>query len=188
MEPAVTSLSQSIIVPSRLVFLMWLAFTVEFVLGYNLTTYGIEPRAISGLIGVFLSPMLHGGLAHIVSNTIPVLVLGTTLYYFYPRIASKAFFACYIVTGLVVWLVGRNSYHIGASGLIYAIASFLLFLGIFRRDFKSLFISLIIAVAYWRLIFGILPVIPGVSYESHIAGAVVGGAIAFGMRKTTSSE
>lgn len=187
MGSEVSSLSQSIIVPSRLVFLMWLTFTIEFVLGYNLSSYGIEPRALSGLIGIFVSPMLHGGIAHIVSNTIPVLVLGTSLYYFYPRIASKAFFVCYIITGLVVWLVGRNSYHIGASGLIYAIASFLLFLGIFRRDFKSLFISLIIAVAYWRLIFGILPVMPGVSYESHIAGAIVGGAVAFRMRKTISS-
>lgn len=174
------SLIGSSVVPFRLVFLMWLVYTVEFVYQVNLGWLGIRPRTATGLIGIFTAPLVHGNLAHLVSNTVPLLFLGVVLFYFYPRIGGGVFMRCYLITNALVWLLSpRVSYHIGASGLIYGLSAFLIFFGIMRKDFGSLFISIVVFLMYGGIFYGIFPGSPHVSWESHLAGAVVGLVTAY---------
>ena len=169
----------SSIVPFRLVFLMWLFFTLEMFYGWPISMFGIIPRSLPGVIGIFVAPLVHGDIIHLVSNTIPLLFLGSVLYFFYPRLAPTVFYRGYFWTNILVWLFGRPlSRHIGASGVVYALAFFLIFFGIFHRDFRSLAISVIVLLMYGGLFYGILPADPQVSWESHLAGALVGVATA----------
>lgn len=175
----------SSVVPVRLVFLMWLSFTLDFFYGYDLSFLGIYPRSLSGLVGVFTAPMIHGSLTHLISNTLPLLFLGTALFFFYERIGRTVFFRCYFLTNLLVWLLSpRESIHIGASGLVYGLSSFLIFFGLFRKDFVSLLISVVIMLMYGGIFYGVLPLDPRVSWESHLAGALVGAFTAFNLRNT----
>lgn len=159
---------------------MWLVFSIEFFYGYDFGWLGIKPRSFSGLIGILTAPLIHGNLAHLISNTVPLLFLGSVLFFFYSRIGGIVFFRCYIFTNLLVWLLSpRVSYHIGASGLIYGISSFLIFFGLIRKDFWSLTISVVVLIMYGGIFYGILPMDPRISWESHLAGAVVGATTAF---------
>ena len=159
---------------------MWLVFSIEFFYGYDFGWLGIKPRSFSGLIGILTAPLIHGNLAHLVSNTVPLLFLGSVLFFFYARIGGIVFFRCYIFTNLLVWLLSpRVSFHIGASGLIYGISSFLIFFGLIRKDFWSLTISVVVLIMYGGIFYGVLPVDPRISWESHLAGAVVGATTAF---------
>lgn len=184
------TISSSIIVPARLVFLMWAIYFVEVTFMINLTMYGIVPRTIDGTVGIVMAPLLHGSVAHLVSNTMPLLILGTMIYIFYDRVANRVFIQCYFVTGVLVWLFARPSYHIGASGLIYGLASFLIFFGFFRKDFKSLLISIVIMIFYGSLFYGVLPTQLNVSFESHLMGGLVGffNALRASTIKHVSSE
>lgn len=170
-------------VPFRLVFIMWLFFTVEFYTGMDLGFLGIRPRTISGLVGILFAPMIHGNYLHLLSNTFPLLFLGSILYFFYDRIAGTVFFRCYFFTNILVWIFSlRDSYHIGASGLIYGITSFLIFFGLLRQDFLSLVIAIIVLLVYGGMFFyGVLPSDPRISWESHLAGALVGAVTAFNL-------
>lgn len=172
--------------PFKLVFLMWGVFFLEHILRFPFSNFGIIPLTIQGLIGIFLAPLIHGDLNHLISNTIPLLFLGTVLFFFYSKIAGMVFLRCYFLTNFLVWLFAwRQSSHIGASGLVYGIAFFLIFFGIFRRDFLSMFISIIIVLMYGGIFYGILPSDPRISWESHLAGALVGifTAITYGKSK-----
>lgn len=165
----------SSVVPFRLVFLMWAAFYLEFSFGIPLSFFGIVPLTLQGLIGIFTGPMLHGSLNHLISNTVPLLFLGTVLFFFYERIAGTVFFRAYFWTNILVWIFGRQeANHIGASGVVYGLAFFLIFFGIFRRDFLSMLISLVVILLYGGVIYGVLPTDPRVSWESHFSGALVG--------------
>jgi membrane associated rhomboid family serine protease len=169
------SIIGSAVVPFRLVFLMWAVFFVDQLMPYiALNSFGIIPRRVFGLIGVFTGPMLHGSLAHLISNTVPLLFLGAVLFYFYYNIAQAVFLRAYFWTNFLVWLFAREANHIGASGLVYGLAFFLIFFGIFRRDFLSIFISIIVMLLYGGVFYGILPSDPRVSWESHLGGALVG--------------
>ena len=166
--------SRGIVVPSRVVFFMWALFFLELTFHVDLSRFGILPRTGIGLLGIVTFPLLHGSVGHLVSNTMPLLFLGTALYMFYDRIADRVFLQCYFLTGILVWILGRTSIHIGASGLIYGLASFLIFIGFFRQDFRSIIISLIVIFLYSGLFYGLLPIQSGVSWESHLLGGIVG--------------
>ena len=168
------SISSSMLVPARLVFLMWGTFVLDQLYPIDLAMFGILPRTIRGLIGIITAPLLHGSVAHLVSNTMPVLILGTVLYMFYRRVATQVFLQCYFFTGILVWLFARTSIHIGASGLIYGLAFFLIFFGLFQRDFKSLLISIVILIFYEGIFYGVLPTQSYVSWESHLLGGLIG--------------
>src|SRR5260221_3493912 len=163
----------SSVVPFRLVFIMWLAFSIQFFYGIDLGFLGIYPRTLHGLLGIFFAPMIHGSLGHLVSNTFPLLFLGTLLYFFYDRIGGVVFFRCYFITNILVWLfTPRLSYHIGASGLIYGLAAFLILFGILRQDFLSLIISLVISFFYGAsILYAIFPPDPRLSWQAHLFGA-----------------
>ncbi len=176
-------LGESFVIPFRLVFLMWAAFVLDMLTQFDLAILGIYPRTFTGLVGILVAPMIHGNVIHLISNTFPLLFLGTVLFMFYDRIARQVFYQCYFLTNLLVWIFARSSYHIGASGLVYGIAAFLIFFGVFKKDFKSLIISIIILVLYGSLVYGILPVQTGVSWESHLLGAIVGIGTASQMSK-----
>jgi membrane associated rhomboid family serine protease len=179
----------SSVVPFRLVFLMWAVFAVEILMGLPLNHFGIYPREIFGLIGIFVAPMLHGGLDHLLSNTIPLLFLGTVLFFFYSSIGGGVFFRSYFWTNVLVWIFGRSgSSHIGASGVVYGIAFFLIFFGVFRRDLTSIIISAVVVLMYGGVIYGVIPSDPRISWESHLGGALVGiyTAIDYSSKKKVS--
>ena len=121
-------------------------------------------------------------------NTIPLLFLGSVLFFFYERIGADVFLRGYFWTNILVWLFARPANHIGASGLVYALAFFLIFFGIFRRDFASIFISIIVMLLYGGVFYGVLPSDPNVSWESHFAGALVGisTAVTYSRKKNVS--
>ena len=168
-----------IVPPLRLCFLMWLVFTIEFYTRMDLGYLGIYPQKLSGLIGILFAPLLHGGFNHIMSNTIPLLVLGSSLYFFFPRHAPKVFIYSYFFTNILVWIFGRPFYHIGASGIVYALASFLVFFGFFNRNFKSVIISMVTIFFYGSMVYGLFDFNERVSWEAHLMGVVVGFANAF---------
>ena len=158
----------------RFVGLLWLVKLVEIFLGVSFAGFGIFPRSVFGLIGIVLAPLLHGDVIHLLSNTILLLVLGTVMFWLYPGAAVSVFFYCYFLTGLLVWIFGRSSVHIGASGLLYGIALFLMTIGLFRKDLKSIFVSVAVVFFYSSILWGVLPVDPRISFESHLMGALVG--------------
>lgn len=184
--PAQHSVLGSAVIPLRLVFLMWLFFFLEFNFGLPLSAFGVQPRSLMGLIGIVSAPMVHGNIVHLISNTFPLLFLGGTLFFFYPRVATVVFFRAYIWTNVLVWLFARNANHIGASGLVYGIAFFLIFFGLLRRDFMSLLISIVTILLYGGVFYGVLPSDPRISWESHFGGALVGitSAFTFSRKKT----
>jgi membrane associated rhomboid family serine protease len=173
---------QSFSIPIRMVFIMWLVYFIDSMYAFDFAVFGLYPRELPGLMGVLFMPFIHGSLPHLMSNTFPLLFLGVTLFYFYDRIAIRVFFECYIATGLMTWFFARQSIHIGASGIVYAIASFLIFFGLFRHDAKSMIISFTIVLLYGSLVYGIFPAQPGVSWESHLFGAIVGAFVAYHYR------
>ena len=117
------------------------------------------------------------------ANVFPILCLGTVIYWFYPGVAFPVVIRSYFVPMVMVWLFARPTYHVGASGLVYALAFFLIFYGFFRKDFKSLLISIIILIFFGGLFHGILPQQPEISFESHLAGALSGAMSAFEFSK-----
>ena len=148
----------------------------------DLYRFGILPRHIEGLFGVVASPVLHGSLTHISNNTLPLMALGAGIYFFYPRIAAVVIVTSWIASGLVVWIIGRESYHIGASGLIYALAGFIFLSGLLRRQGNLLALSLLVVFLYGGLVWGVFPIKENVSWEAHIAGAASGFALAIHFR------
>ena len=169
--------------PLIIVISFWAVELVEFFQEGDFHKYGVFPRSIHGMIGIFLSPFLHGGFSHLLSNSSSFFILCGSIIYFYPKVSLKVLFQTYIFTGLGVWLFARSSYHIGASGLVYAYASFLFCSGLFRKDAKSLVLTLAVALLYNGMLYGLVPNQPGISWESHLMGAIVGAIYAYIYRK-----
>ncbi len=155
--------------------LIWLVKTAEYLFHLDFSEFGILPRTLQGSVGIITAPLVHGDILHLLSNTFPILFLGIGLFYFYDRIALSVILLIYIITGFWVWIAARDAYHIGASGLVYGLLSFLLLSGFLRRDTKTLAISFIVLFLYGTTLFsGIFPSQPGVSWESHLMGAIAG--------------
>ena len=161
--------------PILLTLLIWLVFGLDTLMGGWLTfQYGLHSREIAGLPGIIISPFLHGGIGHILSNTLPFLSLSGLLVFFYPRLWPRVLATLWLGTGALVWTLGRDVTHIGASGVVYALAAFLAFSGIFRRDFRAVVVSLVVLFYYGGMIVGVLPGQEGISWESHLLGLVLG--------------
>lgn len=173
----------SILYPSLFVILLWGIKFFEVAENVNLSWYGLYPRTIHGLLGIVTAPLLHADFPHLISNTIPLLILGSVICFFYRSIAFQVFFWVYLMTGVWVWAAGRDSYHIGASGIIYGFVTFLFFSGIFRKDTRLLALSLFVTFLYGSTIWGMLPLQNGISWESHMLGALAGLITAYNFRK-----
>ncbi len=179
LEKEFWQLIRSIRVPILIVALMWLAHLFNHYHNGIYNSWGIYPREIDGLVGIFLAPILHSGFQHLFSNSIPMLVLTSIMVIFYNRVAIPSFIFIYLLAGSTVWLFGREVYHIGASGVVYGLVAFVFWLGVFRKNTRSIVLSLIIIVMYSGYISGVLPDQPGISWESHLLGGLVGILVAF---------
>ena len=141
--------------------------------------YGVLPRTFEGLKGVFLSPFIHSDWKHLTNNALPLFVLTATLCFFYKGIAKEVFLWSWLMSGLWLWAIGRPSFHIGASGLLYALASFLFFSGFIRKHTKLMSISMFVVFLYGGMVWGILPMKKHISWEGHLAGALAGLILAY---------
>jgi len=158
--------------------ILWAIKLLEIILGQDFAHYGVYPLHISGLPGIVMAPLIHGSLSHLFSNTAALVILGTALLYGYPRSAKIVVPVLYLGTGLGVWLFARNAYHIGASGLTFGVMFFVFSIGILRWDTRAIILSMIVFFLYGSMIWGIFPMQPDVSFESHFFGAVIGVALA----------
>ncbi|HFA48651.1 MAG TPA: rhomboid family intramembrane serine protease [Bacteroidetes bacterium] len=164
----------SLRLPVQLVALLWGVHFIQMVSGMDFGKFGVFPREVFGLRGILFSPLIHSGLPHLISNSAPLFVLSLMIVYFYPRVAKRSMLMIYFLTGLAVWIFARRVFHIGASGVVYGLVSFVFWMGIFRRSLKSIVLALIVTVLYSSYFLGILPNQEGISWESHLLGGLVG--------------
>jgi len=155
---------------------------VNWAFGLDLQRFGVRPRQLEGLPGIFLAPLLHGDFAHLIGNMLPLLVVGTALLHLYPDSARIVLPAVYFGPGIAVWLFGRDALHIGASGLVYGFVSYVFVAGLLRRDRRAIAASLLVSFMYGALVWGVLPIKVGVSWEGHLAAAVIGVVLALMLR------
>lgn len=179
-------ITTSLFVPGLFLLVMWLVKISETVFGVSLSFLGIEPLKASGLPGIILSPFLHSDWNHLMANSAPIFVLIAGLYYFYRTLATEIFTLSIVLTGSWVWLGARDGVHIGASGLIYALAAFLMLSGFLRRDNRLMALSFVVVFLYGSLIWGIFPELfpeKNISWEGHLSGLLAGVILAWFYRK-----
>lgn len=169
--------------PSIFVFLLLIVALIQEVLDADFYFLGIFPRSIKGLPGILFAPFIHSGFKHLISNSVPLIVMGSGIIYFYRSLSYRVFIIIWLITGLCVWIGGRPSYHIGASGIVYGLASFLFFSGAIRRDTRLAAISLVIVFLYGGMIWGVFPIWPSISWEGHLFGGISGFACAIAYRR-----
>ena len=174
---------KSILIPAAFIIIIWMIYFSQSAFTLPFAHYGILPREISGIAGILSAPLIHADFAHLISNTPALLILSITVIYFYPNSSLKVLALIYLLTGILVWLFARQVYHIGASGIIYGLLGFLFFSGVFRRDNRSIAIALLITFIYGGLVWGMLPGMKGISWESHLFGGISGVIIALIFRK-----
>lgn len=171
------------------VILVWLAFIVDHagLFAWDFSRLGVMPGVVDGLIGIIFSPFIHTSFSHLLSNTLPLLILIWFLFYFYSKIAFGAFASLWIASGFLTWVIGRGAYHVGASGLVFALLFFLFFSGIFRRYIPLIAVSLVVAFIYGSTVWSIFPITEmvdaSISWEGHLSGAISGLLFAFLFRK-----
>lgn len=165
--------------------LLWGIRITEYYLKEDFGELGILPRTAEGSLGIFTGPLIHGDFYHLISNTFPLAILGIGVIYFYRQVAHLVIGIIYLVSGLAVWLIARDAYHIGASGIVYGMMFFLLTSGFIRNDRRQLAISFVILLLYGGSMFsGLLPTDSSVSWEAHGMGALAGVFSALLFRKT----
>ena len=171
-------------------FLMWAIKLYEWTGDKNLSFLGIYPRTLKGSIGIITSPFIHSDVFHLFSNTIPYISLTLILFYFYSKKAWEIFIWIYLTTGVWVWAFARQASHIGASGIIYGLASFLLLSGFLTKNIRLISISLIVLFLYGGMFYGISPttVSEDTSWESHLLGAISGAIFAIFFKPKTKKH
>ncbi len=174
-----------VVAPLAAVILIWTVFWLELRFHVNLNEYGIYPRTIKGLRGILFGPFIHGSLEHLYNNTLPLVILTASLFYFYKKIAIKVLVLGILISGALAWGIGRPSYHIGASGVIYVLASFIFFKGIFSRYFRLVALSLVVVFIYGSLLWYIFPVKDEISWEGHLGGFIAGLILAVFLKTET---
>ena len=163
------------LVPTLLLILLWFVFFLGHSFNIDLISHGILPRTVSGLQGVFFSPFLHGSLNHMANNSIPLFILTTALIYFYRDISLKILFYGILLSGLITWVIGRESYHVGASSLIYVLVSFIFFKGMMTQYYRLMALSMAVVLFYGGMIWYVFPDIDKtISWEGHLAGLITG--------------
>ena len=172
-----------VIYPLLMVVFMWIAFWAEFRLGWDARELGIYPGRPSGLLGVVFGPFIHADLRHLFNNSVPLLVLGSALFFFYRNLRWRVLIIGTLATGLLTWIIGRPAMHIGASGVVYMLAAFLFFKGIFSRHFQLIALSLVVVFLYGSLLWYVFPIDPKISWEGHLSGFLVGFSLALVFRK-----
>lgn len=170
------------LIPVLFVLVLWCIKFYELQNEIYFGKYGVLPRTFDGLIGIITSPLIHATderFEHLVNNSLPLLVLGTIMFSFYKEVAFKIIGWTWILSGFWVWLAARDSYHIGASGIIYGLSSFIFFSGVFRKYYKMMALSLLVVFLYGSMIWGIFPIEEGISWEGHLFGGLAGLLLAY---------
>jgi len=167
------------IIPTFMLLSIWFVFYIDHSFHLHLNEHGILPRTFSGLQGVVFSPFLHGDLNHIASNSLPLFILSTALIYFYREVSLKVLAYGILLSGFLTWVIGRDSYHIGASSLIYVLVSFIFFKGLRTQYYRLMALSFAVVLLYGGMIWYVFPQpeIVGessISWEGHLAGLLTG--------------
>lgn len=184
MTPAERSrIFHTFLFPVFFLILIWIIKIGEVILEEDLATFGVYPREAKGLPGILLSPLIHGSFSHLTGNSVPIFILSLGLFYYYPKVSYRVFFSIYIAVGLWVWVAARQSYHIGASGVVYGLAAFHFLSGILRKHRGLMAFSLLVVFLYGSMVWGVLPIVESVSWESHLFGIIAGVISAYIFRK-----
>lgn len=168
-----------LIYPLLFLLAIWMVFWFEVRFGFDFSNYGVYPLTLLGLRGIVFSPFIHGSLIHIYHNTIPLFVLSMALFYFYRQIAWRVIIFGILMSGFLTWCIGRPSYHIGASGLIYVLVSFTFFKGVFSKYYRLVALSLVVVFLYGSMVWYTFPIEEGISWEGHLSGLITGLLFAF---------
>ena len=172
-----------ILYPLVMLFTVWLVFWYQVRIDHSIKSFGIRPQKVEGLMGILTSPFLHGDINHLYNNSIPLFVLSLALFYFYKRIAWKVIVYGILLSGLLTWTIAKSGNHIGASGLIYVLVSFIFFKGIFAKHYRLIALSLMVVFLYGSLIWYVFPVKAGMSWQGHLGGLISGFIFALIFRK-----
>ena len=158
--------------------ILWTIFIFDAVFGLRLGRFGLRPGSIPGLVGIVTAPLLHGSVQHLLSNTIPLLISLTATLYLYPSSSVRVVPMIWLGSGAMAWFIGRPSLHLGVSGLIYGLLAYVFVGGLLRRDMRSVSVSLLVGFLYGSMVWGVLPIRPHMSWEMHLAGAMIGFLLA----------
>ena len=175
-----------ILYPVSFVLAIWLVFWAQVRFFPSIKRLGVYPQKLEGLLGVLTSPFIHSDIEHLYHNSIPLFILSVALFYFYRKIAWKVLIFGIILSGLITWLIGRPANHIGASGLVYVLVSFIFFKGVFAKHFRLIALSLVIIFLYGSLIWYAFPVKDGMSWEGHLGGLISGLLFAIVFRRAVA--
>lgn len=167
-------LLKSLIASLIIIAVPWIVFLIEQKFDTSFHVWGIYPRSVQGMPGIIFSVFIHGDIQHLLSNSLPLALLSFFSLYFYPHAGWRAVLLIWLAGSLWTWLLGRPSYHIGASGLIYGMAAFLVLSGWLSRYYRLIAVALLVIFLYGSLFWGIFPVQPDVSWEAHAMGVVAG--------------
>jgi membrane associated rhomboid family serine protease len=177
----------AITIPLILLFVMWLVMLVEVIFGISLARLGTHPLHADGIQGILLMPFIHGDFSHLLANSSSFIVLAVALFYFYREISIKVLIWIWLLSGIWVWFGGRDSWHIGASGVIYGLSSFLFVSGMIRKNTQLAALAMVVAFLYGSMIWGIFPDFfpkENISWEGHLGGFVAGIIMAFYYRNS----
>ena len=155
-------------------FIVWTVKILETVLHESFISWGLEPRTLKGLLGIVTMPFLHADFEHLYSNSFGIFILFLGMMHFYEKIAAQVTLFIVLSNGVLVWLLARPSYHIGASGLVYGLSAFIFLSGVMRRDRPTTGAALLVALLFGSLIWGLFPFQQGISWEGHLFGALSG--------------
>ncbi len=165
------------------VALLWIVHLMNWGMDLDPRPFGLRPREWLGLVGIVTAPLVHADFAHLVANSVPLAAVGIVMLFLYPHSTLRVLPAVYLGSGALVWLFARDSVHLGASGLVYGLVSYVFLAGVLRRDRRAVAASLLVAMLYGSLAWGVLPIDPRASWETHLAAAVIGAAMALALRK-----
>jgi membrane associated rhomboid family serine protease len=176
----------SLFFPTVFLLIIWAVAVTEYLFNTRFVTYGLWPRTLDGAIGILTSPLIHADFNHLFANSVPLFVLGASLFYFYRSIALRVFILIYLFSNIWVWGIGREAYHIGSSGIVYGLAAFLFVSGLIRKEPRLMAISMLVAFLYGSFIWGIFPELfpeKNISWEAHLMGIFAGVIFAIYFRK-----
>lgn len=164
--------------------LLWLIQLSGWALDVGPGDFGVRPRQWAGFVGILFAPLMHDGFAHLLANTPPLIVLGVAMLYLYPAASPRVLPAIWLGPGAAVWLLGTaGTIHIGASGLVYGLLAYVFVAGLLRRDRRAIATSMLVCFMYGALVWGVLPIRTRVSWETHLAAALIGVALALLLRR-----